>query len=134
MTRSLKWQIALALVFVFLAGVATGVFGTVHHIRFMMFEHHSGRIRERMTEHLQRELRLTPQQLEQVHPIIERCADRLDAIRVETSRRVADTMKQSHDEIAPQLTAEQKTKLDRMEQHHRRMLHMHGPPPPPDAP
>jgi Spy/CpxP family protein refolding chaperone len=133
-TKALKWQIALALVLVFFAGLATGVFGTVHHIRAFMFEQRAGHLRQRMTEHLRRELQLTPEQVGKVQPIVERSADRLEEIRTETSRRVSETMRQSHEEIAPHLTPEQKAKLEELEKRHRGGFHGRRPPPLPDAP
>ncbi|MFL6584853.1 MAG: hypothetical protein ACJ8KU_10095 [Chthoniobacterales bacterium] len=130
MSPTLKWQIAFALLCVFLAGLAVGAFGTVHIHRGMLGprpEHLGGRL----SEHLRRELRLTPEQFDKVHPAIERGAEQLEQIRSETERRVNETMRQMHDEIGPLLTPEQKAKLGEMHERHMQMLHRHGPHGPP---
>ena len=131
MTKALRWQIALALVFVFLAGVAIGAFTSVYHVRRLMFEHRPEHLRGRLSDHLRRELSLTPEQFDKIRPIVDRSADRLEEIRAETGHRVAETMRQSHAEIAPLLTGEQKAKLEQMHERHMRGLHRHGLPPPP---
>jgi hypothetical protein len=129
MSKALKWQVAVALLLVFIAGVAVGVFGTAHHVRRLMFAMHPPHLRGRMAEHLRRELRLTPDQFAKVQPIVERSANRLEQIRAETNQRVRETIHQAHAEITPYLNPEQRTQLEQMEEHHRRALHG-GPPPP----
>jgi Spy/CpxP family protein refolding chaperone len=129
MTKAVKWQIATALLLVFLAGIATGVFATVHHARRAMFMRQPMRLGVRMSEHMRRELRLSDEQFDAIRPIIDRAASQLESIRAETTRRVDETMRQSHADIAPHLTAEQKVRLDQMHMRHRAALHMHGPPP-----
>lgn len=131
MTNDLKWRIAVALLLVFVAGIAVGVFGSAHHVRHMMFQHHPPHFRGRIAEHLRRELRLSDQQFSQVQPIVQRFADQLDKIREETNQRVHDTIRQSHNEIAPYLTPEQQSKLKEMGERHRRALQDGAPPPPP---
>ncbi len=133
MTKALKWQIALALLVVFFAGIAIGAFGAMWRIHALIVERHAGHFRGRMSEHLRRELQLTDQQFDTIRPIVDRTAVELEKIRSETSQRVDQTMRQAHDQIAPHLTAEQKKRLDELEQRHVRGMR-HRPPPPPDAP
>ena len=134
MTRGLKWWLALGVVVVFFAGVATGLFAGAWHARRVFFGGHSAQFHQRMRNHLQRELQLTPEQSEKVGPILERMTQQLDAIREETRHRVAATMGQSHDEMIPLLTPEQQQKLNEMRERHRRMLPMGDDPPPPGEP
>ena len=131
MTNGAKWRIVVALALVFLAGTAVGVFGTAHHVRRIIFEHQPPHFRGRMAEHLRRELHLSGEQFSQIEPIVERSADRLDQIREETNRQVHETFQQTHNDILPYLTPEQRTKLHEMEERHRRALHDGMPPPPP---
>lgn len=131
MRNGLKSRIAVALLLVFLAGVALGVFGTAHRVRRMMFEHHRPHLRGRMAEHLRRELRLTPEQFAQIEPIVERSADRLEQIRKETNQRVHDTIRDAHGEMLPYLTPDQRARLQEMAERHRRVLRDGAPPPPP---
>jgi len=135
MTQAVKWWIAIALVVVFMAGVATGLLAGARHARHLFFARHSAHFGPRMEHHLKRQLGLTPEQSEKVAPILERMSSQLAEIREETGRRVAQTMGESHREIAPILTPEQRAKLDKMKERHRRILqrrgdlpsHPHGP-------
>jgi len=138
MTRTLKWWIAIAAVVVFFAGAAVGLFGGAVHVRqqHMMMIRHGPRVGERFQAHLQRELNLTPEQQQQIAPIIQRLGARLNSIRQETSARVAEAMNQSHEEIVPLLTPEQRERLEEMRRRHEEMMRRrgeihppHGPPP-----
>lgn len=134
MTKALKWRIAILLVIVFCAGAATGFFGAVHHARQMFWERRSFHAGERMREHLRRHLDLSSDQDEKISPLLDQMSKRLDVIRDDTSKRVAETMTESYQQMLPMLTAEQRAKLEQVRERHRRMLHMHGALPPPDAP
>src|SRR5215212_1728629 len=125
-SSTLKWRLILAFVIVFCAGVAIGVMGAAHHARREFFARHSMHFGDRMREHLRRELKLTPEQYDKVAPIIDEMSNRLEVIRGDTSRKVAETMGESHSQIVPLLTAEQREKLDKMKRRHERMLHFRG--------
>ncbi len=126
MTRKLKWLVALGLVLVFLAGLATGLFAGARHARRVFVGHHGEMMSERMRQHLKRRLDLTPEQIQQVDPILEQTAERLQAIRAETRERVAATMEESRRELSVHLTPEQKVKLEEMKKRHLRMLERQG--------
>ena len=126
MTPALKWRIAIGLVLVFLAGVATGLFAGARHSRHKFIARHGEMVGDRMREHLKRHLDLTPEQLSQVEPILDETAKRLRAIRTETTERVSQTMEDSHRHLAPHLTPEQQAKLEQMKERHLRILHRHG--------
>lgn len=128
---TLKWRIAILLVIVFLAGVATGFFGGARHARHLFIGRHGAHFGARMQEHLKRELHLTPEQSEKIAPILERMSSQLAEIRRETSQRVGDTMRESHRAMVPFLTPEQQAKLDKMKERHRRVLRIRGDHPPP---
>ena len=124
--KALKWWLALVLVFVFFAGVATGLFAGAWHARHMFFLRHDEHFHNRMREHLKRELRLTSEQEGKVAPILDSLSARLDQIRNETEKRVTETMAQSHDEIVPFLTPEQRAKLEELHRRHQHILRLHG--------
>ena len=134
MMSALKWRIALGLVLVFAAGVATGLFAGAWHSRHRFLVRHGEMGGDRLRDHFRRQLDLTPEQAGQVDPILEETAKRLHEVRTETSQRVAQIMEQSHRELAPHLTPEQQARIERMKQRHLRILHRHGgherPPPP----
>ena len=135
MTKRQKLWLILAFVVVFLAGGAAGLFGGAAYARHVFFGKHSGFIAHRMHEHLRRELQLTPEQNEKITPILNQLDERMQVIRDETGRKVRDAMNQSHNEIVPLLTPEQQTKLEKIREHHRHVLRLHGggpPPPPPE--
>jgi len=134
MTRALKWRIAIGVLLVFLAGAATGVFAGSWYARSSFKVRHGGMMGDRMRQHITRHLDLTPEQSRQIDPILDRAAAELQAIRAETGQRVSETMRRSHQEIAPHLTPEQQEKLETMKRRHMRILksrgpHHHGPPP-----
>ncbi len=129
MMKTWKWQLVVALVVVFLAGVATGLFAGARHAHFRFIMHHSEKTGDRMRRHLERQLHLTPDQTGQVGPIIDRAAEQLEVIRKETSTRVARTMGQAHDEMVPFLTPEQRQRLEEMKHKHQQMMRSHEPPP-----
>jgi Spy/CpxP family protein refolding chaperone len=126
-----KTRLIIALALVFLAGLATGVFGGAWHARHAFAGRHGERMGDRMREHLRRELKLTPEQLQQVDPIVQTMAKQLQEIRAESGRRVSETIEQSHEQIAAHLTSDQQAELKRLQQRHQRMLRHHGMMPPP---
>lgn len=134
MTRSLKWGLIVGVLMVFAAGIATGMFLGARKAHDVMTSRHEGRMGEHMRERLTRRLQLTPEQLEKVAPIIDETGKRLHEIRVESGRRVAETMRESHTAMAPHLTAEQRDKLERMKMRHKRMRRGRGMPPSGDGP
>ena len=134
MNKSLRWKLIVAFVLVFIAGAACGFFGAMHQARWMSSRGHPGSMAEHMKRHLKWELRLSPQQVEQISPIVDRAASQLEAKREQTMRDVHEIFERAHHQIEPLLTPEQRTRLVQMEQHHRRMSHRHGfvlPGPPP---
>ena len=121
MSSALKWKLALGFFLVFLAGATVGsLAGNWGRHSFHFRSAHAGEIAQRMTERFRTELSLTPEQTAKIAPIIEANARKLEAIRMETGRRVRQTFVETHQEISPHLTPEQRTKLAAMEERHRR--------------
>ena|SRR5437588_3257188 len=134
MNSSLRWKLILAFVLVFLAGIACGFFGAARGARWMFGRPHHGSVAEHMKRHLRTELKLTPQQMEQISPVIDHAASQLEAKREQTMREVRQIFEETHSAITPFLTAEQQTKLSELEQRHHRRFHRHGLMPPPGSP
>jgi Spy/CpxP family protein refolding chaperone len=121
MNRALKWKLIAGFLLVFLAGGLTGVFVGASHERPFFFKfHHRGDISERMRERLRRELDLTSEQVAKISPIIDRAAAQLQQMRRDTGQRVREILNETHRQIAPTLTDEQRQKLQRMKERHRR--------------
>lgn len=134
MNSSLKWKLAFAFLLVFIAGMMTGGFIGVHHLRVhFLGPPNSGDVAGRMREHFRRALDLTPEQESKIAPIIDATTTKLEAIRIETAGRVRTVMEESKKEVAPFLSTEQQKKLEKLEAEHRRVMVHHGfvPPPPP---
>jgi Spy/CpxP family protein refolding chaperone len=126
MNRALKWKLIAGFVLVFVAGGITGAaVGGMYARRHFFALHHPERIGTRMKERLRTELNLTPEQLTKISPIIDKTAVQLREIRRETGRRVHQTMADAHQQIAANLTDEQRDKLQQIEQQHRRWHHRH---------
>jgi Spy/CpxP family protein refolding chaperone len=137
MNATLRWKLILAFMLVFLAGAACGFFGGFHGTGWIFGRGHPRSLAEHMKRHLEWELRLNPQQIQQISPIIDHASSQLEAKREQTMREVHEVFEQTHREMQPFLTPEQRTKLKQMEQRHRHLLHRHGflppgPPPPGD--
>jgi hypothetical protein len=127
MNGSLKWKLIAGFILVFVAGTMTGVFFAAMHARRMFIESHQpALVASRMKERLQMELKLTPEQMSEISPIVERAAKQLEQIRTETGRRVHQTFMDSHQEIATHLTEEQRKKLEEMHSQHHTFHWMHG--------
>jgi Spy/CpxP family protein refolding chaperone len=128
MNRVLKWKLIAGFLLVFLAGGLTGAFvGASHARRFFVKVHHRGDINERMRHRLQRELDLTPEQVAKISPILDRAAAQLQQVRLDTGQRVREILNETHRQMEPNLTDEQREKLKQIEQRHRRWHHRRWP-------
>jgi Spy/CpxP family protein refolding chaperone len=124
MNRALQWKLIAGFILVFLAGGITGAFlgGLYAQHHFFAF-HQPELIGARMKERLRAELNLTPEQVAKISPIIDKTAAQLRDIRRDTARRVHETMAEAHRQMAVNLTAEQRQKLQQIEERHRRWHH-----------
>ena len=128
MNRALKWKLIAGFLLVFLAGGLTGAFVGASHVRHFFFKfHHRGDIGERMRERLRRELDLTPEQVAKRSPILDRAAAQLQQMRRDSGQRVREILNETHRQIAPNLTDEQREKLKQIEERHRRRHHHRWP-------
>jgi len=124
MNQALKWKLIAGFILVFVAGGMTGAAVGGLYARHHFFGlHHPERIGARMKERLRAELKLTPEQITKISPIIDNTAVELRQIRRETRRRVHEVMNGSHQQIAVNLTDEQRQKLQQIQQRHRGWHH-----------
>ena len=125
MNNSLRWKLTLAFVLVFLAGAACGFFGAFHvHHFFSRMD--SGSMAQHLKKRLRAELKLTPEQMQQISPVVDRAASQLKTKREQTMRDVHEIFQQAHRDMQPFLTPEQRTRLEELEKRHRHLLHRHG--------
>jgi Spy/CpxP family protein refolding chaperone len=137
MSTGLKWKLTVGFLLVFLAGVTTGSVAWNWHRHAWLLDHsRSDALAARMNERLRHELGLTSEQSAKIAPIIEQSARKLQTIRVESARRVRQTFAETHLQISPELTPDQRKKLAAMEERHRRRREHHRgflrPPPTPE--
>jgi len=128
MNRALQWKLIAGFILVFIAGGMTGAFFGAVHARHLFFEfHHPGLMGVRMRDRLRTELKLTPEQVAKISPIIDKTAAQLAEIRKETGRRVHEIMIGAHREMAANLTGDQRLKLQEIEARHRHRGRPRGP-------
>ncbi len=128
MNRALKWKLIAGFILVFLAGGMAGAFIAASQTHHFLSGPYRGAMSDRMRDRLRNELRLTDEQMTKISPIIDKTATQLEAIRMETGRRVHETFAEAHREIAADLTPEQRAKLQKIEERHRHWFHRgHGP-------
>jgi Spy/CpxP family protein refolding chaperone len=123
MNRALKWKLIAGFVLVFLAGGMTGAFIVASQTHHLFFGAYRGAISDRIRHRLRTQLRLTDEQMAKISPIIDKTTTQLETIRTETGRRVHETFAEAHREMAADLTPEQRTKLQAIEERHRRWFH-----------
>jgi Spy/CpxP family protein refolding chaperone len=124
MTRALQWKLIAGFLLVFMAGGITGAFVGGAYARREFFEvHHPERIAGRMKERLRSELNLTPEQIANISPIVDKTTAQLRDIRRDTGRRVHEIITDAHRQMAAQLTDQQRQKLTQMEERHRQWRH-----------
>jgi Spy/CpxP family protein refolding chaperone len=87
---------------------------------FFFKHHHRGDIGERMRERLRRELDLTPEQVAKISPILDKAAAQLQQMRRDSGQRVREILNETHRQMTPHLTDEQREKLKQIEEQHRR--------------
>jgi Spy/CpxP family protein refolding chaperone len=126
MNRALQWKLIAGFLLVFVAGGITGAFVGGSYARHHFLElHRPERIGAQMKERLRAELNLTPDQVANISPIIDKTASQLRDIRRDTGQRVHQVMSDAHRQMAANLTDEQRQKLQQIEERHRRWRHHH---------
>ena len=73
-------------------------------------------------EHLTKDLDLTPQQQQQVQPIVEQAKPQIRAIHEEAMQKTRAVMEQCAGQIRPLLTPQQQAKFDAIKKAHEDML------------
>jgi len=119
---SKPWQVILVLIGIFAAGGVAGGFVTLRVCKDKLVNRPVPE--EWAPKHLKRlndRLALTPEQQEQIRPIVRRSMEQLNRIRntsVEETKTVVEGMQR---EISAKLTPEQRTKFERMNHELREM-------------
>ena len=123
MNRSLQWKLIGGVILVFIAGCVTGAFVRGLHARHLLRQFHHRLIGLRMKERLRTQLKLTPEQLIKISPIIDKTAVQLKRMRRDTAWRAHEVILGAHREMAANLTDEQRLTLRQIDDRHRGQLH-----------
>jgi hypothetical protein len=116
MRRLLRhWKMILGLMAIFAAGVGTGAVGMVMIIVKAVS---SPVVNHRWTDErladLDRKLVLTPEQKAKIRPIVLSAAERFRALGNETFEKLLAAADQTYEEVARELTPEQRVELEKM--------------------
>ena len=122
------WKVVLALTALFLLGAATGTVITLKVVKRVI----EGRTNpERMSQSLlqeyQRRLRLTPEQIERIRPILQRTGREMWELRTEMAGRTFQVIRLSHEEISAELLPEQREEFARVNKEMRERYRQQGP-------
>jgi hypothetical protein len=130
--RPRRWLRVLAALLIFFAGMVCGSGATVVVAvrNIQRFIHHPEEVPPRITKFLTRRLDLSPQQAQQIEPMIAQTQKHLQAIRRENQPRVQRELATLHDEVSQVLTDDQREKWDHI---YDDALDRWMPPPPPDT-
>jgi len=153
------WQVILATVAIFVAGLVTGAAFTLGAVRWMVRHHQQAtsglfnpqgrgangqpqQVNPQLFRKIMGQLDLTPEQREKIEPIVKRTAAQLQRDRREAQLNAALLLEKAQDEISEVLTPEQRVKFEDMVsrarerlQQFRRNLQQNGQPQnPPPAP
>lgn len=123
MSRLTKSKAMLYLAAIFLAGTAAGfVAGHALARRQALRPPQAAEMTQHMIARLQEQLKLTPEQLENIRPLVERNSIELGAIHRQSWEQVSESLKKLNQQIAGYLTVEQKKQLADMESVRRKFV------------
>lgn len=122
MSLSNRATATVVVIVAFVAGILVGVAGDHIFIMHRGFPRFGQRAARGIVGHLERELKLTPQQKNAVAAIVERHRQRMDAIGSSIRPQMDQEIAKANAEIAQVLTPEQRVKFEqmRMRMHERR--------------
>ncbi|MDB6122609.1 MAG: hypothetical protein JWQ71_1602 [Pedosphaera sp.] len=116
MNQPSKGKLVLYVVSLFLVGAITGSALTYSIVGKR--RGHGDRPPRGVTEHMRTELKsklgLTDEQSKKIDPMIDKAGAELQGVQTNTMQRVSQVIESLHAQIRPELTAEQKVKLEEM--------------------
>ena len=129
------WKVMLALVALFALGAATGSVITLKVVkRAIEGRTNPERLSQSLLGEYQRRLKLTPEQVDKIKPILQRTGREMRDLRSEMAGRTFQVIRASHEEIAAELTPEQREEFARLNKEMRERYRQQGPPGPKGLP
>lgn len=116
-----RWKVVLSFFVVFLAGALVGGALTFHFAHEHLFKPpRSHDMAVHILTELRTELKLTPDQVVKIKPIVEKSTSEAEAFHREVFRRLQTIFEASDEAIKAQLTKEQETKFDQLKARRRK--------------
>lgn len=123
MTSPGKWKLGVYVLAIFLAGAGSGaLIGWQVCRRTPVAPVPPAEIGARLRARFQSQLALTPDQAQQIDPMIDQAMRRVEAIRKETASQVFANVSDLHKQMLTVLTPEQKVKFEELERERRDYL------------
>lgn len=122
------WKIILSFFVVFLAGALVGGALTVHlaHEHFLR-PPKASEVSERMMHELQTELKLTPEQVEKIKPIVVKSTAEAEMYHRQIFTRFQEIFSQTDEAIEVQLSDEQKATFEKLKARRPKPLNANDP-------
>jgi Spy/CpxP family protein refolding chaperone len=117
MTDPKRWRVVAYMVALFAAGAITGgaVMSRMTPAGQTLKVGRSDEIARMITEKLDTRLQLTPEQNQKFAPLIKHASDELEASHLDCLKRISAAIDLLHQQMAPDLTPEQKEKMKALE-------------------
>jgi Spy/CpxP family protein refolding chaperone len=121
-----QWKTIAYAVAIFVAGGISGGALTVYEVKQNLFAPpREQELALRLRTRLQTKLALTPEQVAQVNPIIDKAAAQLRSIRLDTIQQVNKVFEDTYAQISAILTPDQRAKLAIMQKERLAMMELH---------
>jgi Spy/CpxP family protein refolding chaperone len=124
-----NWKVVLYLAAIFIAGGITGSFVTLQTLKHMIHKHRNPEnLCAMVMKRLESELKLTPEQVQKIKPIVDQSVRELEAIRSKTISQSSQVISRSEEQIAQELTPEQQKRFQKIQQErHKHFKERFGP-------
>lgn len=117
------WKIILSLVAIFIVGFVSGGVTTLAITKRAMARRAAiNNLGPAVAQHYARQLDLTPEQVEKLKPIFARAAADIRSSRSNMMMQVMLTMREMNEEVARELTPEQRAEFEKMKERNRSRL------------
>ncbi len=116
-----NWKVTLYLTVIFIFGGITGSFVTLQILKYTIHYHrHSRDWSARMMKRLESNLKLTPEQVQKIKPIVDQSVDELKAIRSKTIYESSQVIHRTEEQISRELTPDQQKRFEEIQQERRK--------------
>lgn len=112
-----NWKVALYLAAIFIAGGITGSFMTLQILKYTIHSHRNPQDWSAMLmKRLESNLKLTPQQVQKIRPIVDQSVNELKTIRSKTIYESSQVIHRTEEQISRELTPDQQKRFQEIQQ------------------